>query len=67
MRVAFNKNILYSSKDKTFYAEGGNNAEEMQDAFLFDDKETAEQFRRSHLDFPDDFELWNVEIVYQTK
>jgi hypothetical protein len=58
--------ILFNKKQKDFYSEDGDSTEEMSEAFVFNNKEHANATIKSDFDEPDDFDIWNIEIVYRT-
>lgn len=57
--------ILFNKKQKDFYSEDGDSTEEMSKAFICENKNDAISVR-SCQDEPDDFDIWNIEIVYRT-
>lgn len=65
MQVRKYGSILFDKKQKDFYLEDGDSTDEMSEAAIFDTIEDANS-TRSRLDEPDNFEVWDIEIVYRT-
>ena len=65
MQVRKYGSILFNKKNKDFYVDDGYTVDDMSEATIFYQKEGAE-IEISCLDEPEDFEIWNIEIIYQT-
>jgi hypothetical protein len=65
MQARIYGSILFNKKQKDFYLEGGDSTDDMSEAYVYDNKEHANKIRET-LDEPDDFDIWNIEIVYRT-
>lgn len=65
MQVRKYGSILFNKKGKDFYADDGYVVDDMSEACIFDSPQDAHD-TRGCFDEPDNFEVWNLEIVYRT-